>query len=202
MSSSDHWNAVYATRPEGDLSWFEDTPVRSLSWVADTGSSHADAVIDIGGGVSSLAPALISEGYLDVTVLDVSDVAVKRQIALQPLIQGIVADITNWEPQRQYDVWHDRAVLHFLDTPEAVASYRRALDLAVSPGGHVIIATFAPDGPARCSGLAVRRYAMDDLIEVLGPEYQPETSETFAHQTPTGAVQSFHIGRFRRSEVG
>lgn len=202
MTSGDHWNAVYAAKPEGDLSWFEDTPGRSLSWVVETGSSRADAVIDIGGGVSSLATALISDGYLNVTVLDVSHVAAERQIAGQPLIQGIVADITNWKPERRYDVWHDRAVLHFLDTAAAVASYRRALDLAVSPGGHVIIATFAPDGPARCSGLAVRRYAMSDLIEVLGPDYQPEASETFDHETPAGAVQSFHVGRFRRRAAG
>ena len=148
--------------------------------------------------MSSLATALISDGYFNVTVLDVSHVAVERQIAGQRLIQGIVADITNWKPEGRYDVWHGRAVLLFLDTTAAIASYRRALDLAVSPGGHLIIATFAPDGPALCSGLAVRRYAMSDLIQVPGPDYQPEASETFVHETPAGAVQSFHVGRFRR----
>lgn len=193
-----HWDGVYETRPEDEVSWFEATPGASLDLVRRTNVSLDAAIIDVGGGLSHLAGTLVANGYSDVTVLDISDVAIRQLAARHQTVKGLVADITDWTPGRRYQVWHDRAVLHFLTDEADRAGYRRALLAGLEPGGQAIIATFAPTGPDRCSGLPVRRYGREDLEAFLGDTFQMVESFEFDHVTPAGRVQRFHFGRLQR----
>ena len=199
--SSTHWNDVYATKAEDAVSWFEELPERSLAMVAQTGVGKGDPVIDIGGGLSRLADALLAEGYTDVSVLDISREAIDRLIARNggdARLTGMVSDITAFEPPRRYALWHDRAVLHFLTGEADRAAYRAALMAGLAPGGHLVVATFAPDGPEKCSGLPVRRYGLDDFDAFFGPQFTRVSDERFTHVTPSGAEQRFQAAHYRR----
>ncbi|MGH7024692.1 MAG: class I SAM-dependent methyltransferase [Caulobacteraceae bacterium] len=193
----EHWNAVYSKKDRTAVSWYEATPVRSLAWIAATSVTKDTPIIDVGGGPSPLAERLIDLGYRDVTVLDVSDEALRR-LEGSAGVHTILADVARWRPQRTYGVWHDRALLHFLTSDAERDHYFAALTQAVVLGGHVLIATFAPNGPEQCSGLPVRRYGLRDLSSLLGPAFAVEGSEQFDHHTPSGSVQRFHVGKFRR----
>ena len=157
-----HWENVYKIKGERDVSWFEEQPQLSLDLIRATGIETDVAIADIGGGASRLADALLDLGFTDVTVLDLSAQALAsakaRLGARAGKVHWIVADVTEWTPPRSYDVWHDRAAFHFLTAPSDQAAYADRVRAAVKPGGHVIIATFAPDGPERCSGLPIVRH--------------------------------------------
>lgn len=194
-----HWDGVYGTREEDDVSWFEPEPRLSLDLVGRTGAPPDAAVVDIGGGLSRLADVLVEAGRSDVTVLDISAEAIARRTARGGPVKGVVADITAWTPDRRYRVWHDRAVLHFLTDEADRAAYRRALLAALEPEGQAVIATFAPSGPERCSGLSVRRYGRADLEAFLGPDLEIVEAFEFDHVTPREAVQRFHVARLKRA---
>ena len=169
-------------------------------------ASAADAsIIDIGGGASRLADALVAEGFHSVSVLDVSEKALATsRDRLGPRAENvawIVADVTAWRPDKSYDLWHDRAAFHFLTEPADRAAYAECVRNAVRPGGHVIIGTFAPDGPERCSGLPVVRHDAASIGEVLGPSFKLIESRRHDHLTPGGTVQRFQFSRFQR-QVG
>jgi len=197
-----HWDRVYRDKADDTVSWFQARPRLSLDLIG-AHAVPAAAVIDIGGGASRLVDALLLEGYTDVTVLDLAASALEASIArLGPRssrVHWITADITTWTPTRTYGVLHDRAVFHFLTEAADRAAYRRALDQGTRPGSLVVIATFAEDGPERCSGLPVRRYSPDSLAAELGPGYQLLGSAEEAHETPGGAVQAFQFSQFRRA---
>ena len=150
-----------------------------------------------------MVDALIDEGFEAVTVLDLSEkattIAKARLGALGARVQWVVADVTKWEPSETYDVWHDRAALHFLTEPKDRVAYAERVHSAVRPGGHVIIGTFAPDGPERCSGLQVVRHDAASLSEMLGSEFDLIESRPYSHRTPTGATQRFQFSRLRRA---
>jgi trans-aconitate methyltransferase len=197
-----HWDTVYQTKGEDQVSWFEAEPRLSLDLIARTGAAKSDAIIDVGAGTSRLPELLVRDGYTDVTVLDVSEQAIAKMLARQPQgspVRGIVADIATWQPERRYSVWHDRAVLHFLLDDAEREGYRRALLAALKPDGQAIIATFAPTGPERCSGLPVRRHGAADLQALFGDAVSLEESFEFDHPTPGGAIQRFHVARLKRS---
>ncbi len=197
-----HWDKVYETKGEDQVSWFEPEPTLSLDLIARTGAAKTDAIIDVGAGTSRLPEILVRDGYTDITVLDVSEQAIGKMLARQPAgspVRGIVADIATWQPERSYSVWHDRAVLHFLLDDAERDGYRRALLAALKPGGQAIIATFAPTGPERCSGLPVRRYGAADLQALFGDALSLEESFEFDHPTPGGAIQRFHVARLKRA---
>ena len=198
-----HWQNVYRTRGERDVSWFQETPEISLDLIHATGVSADAAVIDIGGGASRLVDALLGKGFRALTVLDVSAAALEASKArLGPASAGvnwIVSDVTTWTPQATYDLWHDRAALHFLTDPKDRAAYAQRVLQAVRPGGHVIIGTFAPDGPERCSGLPVIRHDAASLAQMLGPHFGLIESRSHAHQTPMETTQRFQFSRFRRA---
>lgn len=200
---SQHWETVYATKGETEISWFQDDPIPSLAMIALAGATGASAIIDIGGGASRLVDALVARGHRDVTVLDLSGAALETARQRMGAAAGgagwIVADVTVWSPSRSYDVWHDRAAFHFLTEPAQRAAYVGALDAALPPGGHAIIATFAPDGPERCSGLPVSRYDGEALAEALGPAFRRIETRSHRHVTPWGAVQSFQFSLFRKA---
>jgi trans-aconitate methyltransferase len=199
-----HWEHVYTTKGENEVSWFEDSPTISLDLIRSTGVSASASIIDIGGGASRLVDTLMNEGFEAVTVLDLSKKALATaKTRLGPLrekARWVVADVTTWEPSETYDVWHDRAASHFLTEPKDRAAYAERVSKSVPPGGHVIIGTFAPDGPERCSGLQVIRHNAATLSEMLGNEFALVESRRHGHQTPWGATQRFQFSRFRRTK--
>ena len=198
-AQKDHWERIYGSKREGELSWHQDTPEISLE-LAGVTPSHR--VIDVGGGASRFTDGLIARGVRDIAVLDLSQAALDAQRArLGPRgadVEWIVADITTWSPERVYDLWHDRAVFHFLVDPSDRAAYLDCLSRALRPGGHAIIATFAPDGPETCSGLPVVRYSPQSLAEVVGPGYTLTAHRYQKHETPSGRVQSFQFSVFKK----
>ena len=197
-----HWENVYTTKDEKAVSWFQEKPDISVDLIRAPGVDPSASIIDIGGGASRLVDALIGEGFKAVTVLDLSQKALAtskaRLGARGAHVQWVVADITTWEPSQTYDVWHDRAALHFLIDPKDRAAYAERVIKAVRPGGHVIIGTFAPDGPERCSGLPVVRHDARTLGELLGPSFALVENRRHDHETPAGVIQNFQFSRFRR----
>ena len=197
-----HWENVYQTKGERDVSWFEESPTISLDLIHATGVKATASIIDIGGGTSRWVDTLLDRGFKVITVLDISEKALatsKARLGTRAAhVQWVVADITTWEPSQTYDVWYDRAVLHFLTDPKDRAAYAERVLRAVRPGGHVIMGTFAPDGPEWCSGLPVVRHDAASLGKILGPSFALVESRNHAHQTPAGVTQQFQFSRFRR----
>jgi len=198
----EHWNEVYATKPADSVSWYQSVPQLSLDLIGRAGLAPEAAIIDIGGGASALAGRLLQNGYRDITVLDIAATAlgVARAAlgAAAGRIHWIAEDITAWRPQRQYALWHDRAVFHFLTRAEDRAAYLGALRAGTQAGSQIIIATFAPDGPERCSGLPVQRYSPQSLAETLGADFTLLESGRQDHRTPGGNMQHFQFSRFSR----
>lgn len=196
-----HWETVYATKQADEVSWFEESPALSLELIEAAHDGHG-AVIDIGGGASRLADALLDRGYAAVSVLDLSakalDVAKARLGIKAEFIHWIVADVTTWRCDRQYDVWHDRAAFHFLNEHKEQAAYAATLRGALKPGGVAIIGTFAPDGPERCSGLPVTRHDASSIMAVLGAGFELIGERRHEHFTPGGSGQKFQFSTFRR----
>jgi len=197
-----HWRQVYTGKDEQAVSWFEAAPEVSLDLIHATGIGPEAAVIDIGGGASRLVDALLDEGFRGLTVLDISEEALEKTKARLGAhgasVHRIDADVTTWQPTRLYDLWHDRATLHFLTDAKEQAAYAERVKRAVRPGGHVIIATFAPEGPERCSGLPVVRHDAASLSALLGPSFELIETRRHDHTTPAGTVQRFQFSRFRR----
>jgi SAM-dependent methyltransferase len=198
-STKDHWESVYSSRTDAELSWMQPDPHLSLSLISEV--CPTGSVIDVGGGTSLLPGKLVDDGY-SVTVLDISEAAVDRgRERLGPragTIHWIVADITASPNLGSFDVWHDRAVFHFLTYPADRAAYVALLARTVPIGGHAVIATFAPDGPEKCSGLDVRRYSGLTLSAELGVSWELLETAPETHMTPEGKPQSFQYGVFRR----
>jgi len=198
----DHWDEVWDRADPDRVSWFEQRPEVSLRLIETSGVGREAAVIDVGGGSSLFTRQLLEAGFQDLTVLDISSsgLAAARQ-RLGPRaseVEWVEADVRRLEPSRTWDLWHDRAVFHFLTEAEDRAAYRQALNGAVNPQGHVILATFGPEGPTRCSGLDVRRYSEDGLSEELGPGFSLSDSCLELHTTPGGTTQQFLYTLFRR----
>jgi len=197
-----HWQRTYQAKTEQEVSWHQDSPEPSVTLVTAAAGSLASPIIDIGGGASHLVDHLVQRGYLKVAVLDLSSAALaKAQARLgaqAAAVDWIAADITTWTPTHRYDVWHDRATFHFMVTEADRSAYLARLRLALVPGGHAIIATFALDGPEKCSGLPVTRYDAESLADTLGREFTFVRSERHFHRTPWDAVQAFQFSVFRR----
>jgi SAM-dependent methyltransferase len=198
-----HWENVYTTKSESEVSWFEESPTISLDLIRATRVDLDAPIIDIGGGASRLVDTLIDDGFEAVAILDLSKTALaaaRARLGGRGIkVRWIVENVTTWQPSETYEVWHDRAAFHFLTEPKDRAAYAERVARAVCPGGHVIIGTFAPDGPERCSGLPVVRHDAASLGEVLGGAFELMESRRHAHQTPAGATQRFQFSRFRRS---
>jgi SAM-dependent methyltransferase len=196
MQSKDHWGKVYTTRATDAVSWFQPHADFSVNLINATGVSHDGSIIDVGGGASTLVDDLLANGYTNLSVLDLSAAALaapqKRLGSRASKVQWIESDITKANlPDYRFDVRHDRAVFHFLTSPEDRAAYVRTVVHSVKPGGHVIVATFAEDGPNQCSGLPVIRYRADELHAEFGESFLLLHHEKEAHHTPSGTVQQF-----------
>ena len=200
MDRQAHWNAAYTAKDENQVSWYQDVPARSLAMIAQAAPSGS--VIDVGGGASRLVDALLEAGHADVAVLDISGVALDRakvRLGMKAAkVQWLCADITQWTPKRTWDIWHDRAVFHFLTETSAQDIYIKALKAATRPGSAVILSTFAPSGPERCSGLPVQRYSAAGLAARLGGDFVLYDEAMEAHVTPWSTTQDFAYAALRR----
>lgn len=184
------------------MSWYQREPQPSLEMVLAYADKPGTRILDVGGGASPLADHLVAAGHRP-TMLDISpealDIAKARLRERSVDAAWIVADVTDFRPRKTWDVWHDRAVFHFLTDAEDRRAYVESLDRALVPGGGLVLGTFALDGPRRCSGLDVQRYGPDELAEAIGPGYCMEESRAVDHTTPGGGVQRFTFARFRRT---
>ncbi|MDB5579699.1 MAG: class SAM-dependent methyltransferase [Bradyrhizobium sp.] len=196
-----HWDTVYASKCDDEVSWFEKAPSTSLELIEEF-HAGCGAVIDIGGGASRLVDVLIGSGYREVAVLDMSakalEVAKARLGEASGRVNWLTADVTRWQPRWRYDVWHDRAAFHFLNDGAEQLAYAGALRGALKPGGIAIIATFAPDGPKRCSGLPVTRHDSASIAAIIGSDFEFIVERHADHLTPGGSIQRFQFSVFRR----
>jgi SAM-dependent methyltransferase len=191
-----HWDDVYTRKAPGEVSWYRASLDRSLRFIAELGLPRDAPIVDVGGGASTLVDDLLARGYTNLTVLDVSDKALDtaraRLGSRASEVQWIAADITEATlAPAAYALWHDRAVFHFLVDDAARRRYVATCRAAVRPGGHIMVATFGPDGPERCSGLPVRRYDADQLHAAFGAGLRRVGQALETHVTPWGATQQF-----------
>lgn len=196
MSTKAHWEAVFKKRQANEVSWYQPHLRLSMQLISRAGVSPKSRVIDVGGGDSTLVDDLIAAGLQEVSVLDISSEALARARqrlgAMAGRVNWIEADVTQVQlAPSHFDLWHDRAVFHFLTRPTERSAYTKLLGRALRPLGHVILATFAPDGPQRCSGLPTMRYSPEALQAELGPDFGLIAAEPEEHRTPAGVVQRY-----------
>lgn len=198
-----HWEGVYTQKKTTEVSWYQAHPEHSLALINSTGQGTGARIIDVGGGASTLVDHLLASGYCNITVLDIAYGAIEQAKARlgnqASLVTWVEDDITGYRPGKQFDIWHDRAVFHFLTAEEDRSSYLAVLDKALKPDGQAIIATFAENGPGQCSGLNVACYTAETLSRALGPGYRLAETLTEDHHTPHGGVQQFIYCRFCRT---
>jgi trans-aconitate methyltransferase len=203
MNPQQHWNTVYETKGERDVSWFEGLPAISLRMLEAAGLTATSCVIDVGGGDSHLVDHLTARGVTCLAILDISGAALARcrsRLGVSASIPTwIETDVTAPWTVEPMDIWHDRAVFHFLTAAADRARYLERLCATLKPGGSVVLATFAPDGPERCSGLPVQRYSAESLAAELGGQFALAETQAHVHTTPRGTSQSFVHSRFTRT---
>jgi 2-polyprenyl-3-methyl-5-hydroxy-6-metoxy-1,4-benzoquinol methylase len=207
MNPHAHWEHIYRTKATDQVSWYAPHLQTSLDLIGRTALEPDAAILDVGGGASTLVDDLLARGFTNLTVLDLSEAALDqnraRLGALSEKVHWLAADITQTNLAPAYfDLWHDRAVFHFLTDPAQRSAYVRQLVGALKPGGHAIVSTFSPDGPPRCSGLDVVRYDAPALAAALGAGFRLLDSVISLHPTPAGATQQFLSCRFQFDEHG
>lgn len=198
-----HWQGVYASRSHTDVSWYQAEPARSLNLIEASGVAKHRAIIDVGGGASTLVDHLLHRGYSQLTVLDIAGDALRqaqdRLGERAGRVEWLEADVLAFRAPRRFALWHDRAVLHFLVDADERRRYVETLKSALAPGGHAVLAGFGPDGPQKCSGLPVRRYSVERFRELLGKEFDLQAEAIEEHVTPGGAVQQFLFTLWQRA---
>jgi 2-polyprenyl-3-methyl-5-hydroxy-6-metoxy-1,4-benzoquinol methylase len=204
MDLKEYWQGIHHTKGSTQVSWYQQSPTLSLQYIKNTGIDKKAEIIDVGAGASTLVDYLLEDSFQNITVLDISGEALeisKMRLGKQAeLVNWLVADITKVKlPHFQFDVWHDRAVFHFLTNPQDRESYVNIVNHAVKLGGHVIVATFADDGPEKCSGLQVARYNSESLHDEFGNNFDLIDSTNEIHQTPFGTEQKFVYCYCRKS---
>ena len=202
--SQQHWDKVYSEKAPTEVSWYEPMPQISLELIRSCGISKDAAIIDIGGGDSFLSEFLVSLGYTDVTVVDISSKAIERakerMCEKADEVKWIIADASKFEPERNYDLWHDRAAFHFLTGDDQKNDYLERVQKAVKPGGYVIMGTFSDKGPEKCSGLSVQRYSVNDICQFFDKEFSMLNGKNVDHQTPSGRTQNFTFCSFQKKK--
>lgn len=205
MERKAHWENIYTTKPQTEVSWYQEHAIRSLKLVKSTGAGVSAQIIDVGGGASTLVDDLLAGGFANLTVLDISSAALEAaKERLGPCsarkVTWLEADITQAAlPLQAFDIWHDRAVFHFLADEEDRRRYISAMSHALKPGGHIIIATFAADGPLKCSGLNIVRYSPEELRAELGEAFKLIESHEENHLTPFDTTQKFSYCLFLKA---
>lgn len=202
MERKEHWEHIYQTKEGTQVSWYQPVPQTSLDMIQGLEVKKDAGIIDIGGGDSLLVDFLIDRGFSDITVLDISEEALararKRLGTKGEKVAWIVADASEYHPDRKYDLWHDRATFHFLNLEEQKKQYLQTLNSCLGPGGNVILATFSEKGPTRCSGLGITQYSTEELERMLAATFRTMDCRNVAHQTPSGSIQDFSFCSFRK----
>ena len=197
-----HWNNIYQTKSLDKVSWYQQVPATSLEFVERFNLPKTAKIIDIGGGDSFLVDHLLDMGYQDITVLDISEQAIERaQIRLgtrADKVKWLIADAADFQVSDKYDLWHDRAALHFLTNEKEIQSYVKALTTSVNPQGYIIIGTFSENGPKQCSGIDIKQYSENSLTDRLKHFFEKIRCITIDHKTPSGSIQNFIFCSFRR----
>jgi SAM-dependent methyltransferase len=202
MDMQAYWEQLYGAKSPQETSWYEPHLQTSLDWIAAAAKSPSASIIDIGGGESTLVDDLLARGYDRLSVLDIAGAAIRKSQerlgSAAKLVAWLVGDVTTSAlPTATYDVWHDRAVFHFLTKPEQRLAYVHQIVSALKPGGQVVMATFGPEGPEKCSGLDIKRYDAASLHHELGTNFQMVRSSLTEHRTPFGTTQQFLYCQFR-----
>lgn len=203
MQKKEHWETVYSTKPSDSVSWFQEHAETSLDFIDKLNLKKSASIIDVGGGASTLVDDLLRNGYSDLSVLDLSGAALetaKKRIGSNSVnVQWFEADVTEIQfPKHQFEVWHDRAVFHFLTKREDREAYIKNVLHSVKQNGHIIISTFAEDGPTQCSGLPVMRYSAETLQAEFGEDFLLKGQLKENHNTPFGTMQKFVFCYFIR----
>jgi SAM-dependent methyltransferase len=203
MDKTKHWEKIYATRSVSEVGWYAPHLKTSIEWITDINLAPTDPIINVGGGASTLVDDLLGAGQKNITVLDLSENALaisrERLGALSNSVNWMIGDITKVElPPDHFELWHDRAVFHFLLDPEQWKRYKNTLLGALKEGGYFLIGAFGPDAPAKCSGLPVQRYTVDTLTDFFGNEFELNRHRHEIHRTPSGVEQAYVYCLFQR----
>ncbi|MDT8411934.1 MAG: class I SAM-dependent methyltransferase [Vicingaceae bacterium] len=195
MDKKEHWQKIYTSKQLDEVSWYQPTPETSLEQITKHAMDKNAAIIDVGGGDSFLVDNLLTLGYTNITVLDISEAAINR--AKERLgekankVKWIVEDVTLFNPTEKYDYWHDRAVFHFLKDKKEVESYLNLVNNAVNKNGKMTIATFSENGPKKCSGIEIQQYSKESLITTFNQHFKLVESFYIDHPTPFDTTQNF-----------
>ena len=202
MTKKEHWEKVFATKQETEVSWYQQNPQTSLDFFKNNAIPKDARIIDIGGGDSYLIDNLLEMGYTNLYLLDISENAIhrikKRLGEKASQVTFIVSDILDFKPEVKFDVWHDRASFHFLTTPEDIAVYREIVTQALNDKGYLFLGTFSENGPLKCSGLEISQYSEDKFKTVFASDFDLQQSFTQDHQTPFETVQNFIFCTFQK----
>jgi SAM-dependent methyltransferase len=203
VNRQEHWEKVYTERQPNEVSWYQVDPKLSLDLIHHCGLSPEACILDVGAGASVLVDRLVEEGHSCLGVLDIASSALdKAKTRLGAKANGVfwqVGDVTGYSPDREYELWHDRAVFHFMVTDEDRQNYLKSLRASLKPGGWVVLAAFAPDGPEKCSGLPVQRYDADLLLSTLGQGFELKEQASETHKTPWDSEQKFNYFLLQRA---
>jgi len=205
MSNKTHWETIYSTKKPEEVSWTQEIPKTSLDFINSFNLPKNAAIIDIGGGDSKLPDFLLSEGFTNITVLDISEKALERaKIRLganADKVKWVVSDILEFKPTEKYDLWHDRAAFHFLTTNEQIEDYLDIASNAINDGKYIITGTFSKEGPLKCSGLEIKQYDEQALLEILSQKFDKIKCITEDHITPFNTHQNFLFCSFKRKPI-
>lgn len=197
-----HWENIYKTKELNEVSWFQPTPITTLQFIKELNIPNTAKIIDIGGGDSFLVDHLLDLGYLNITVLDISDAALNR--AKKRLgdrsnnVTWIVADAANYKATEKYDFWHDRAAFHFLTEDVDIQNYTKNLENNLNYGGKALFGTFSEDGPKKCSGIEIKQYSETNLINQFKKSFHKINCITTNHKTPFNTEQNFTFCSFKK----
>ena len=197
-----HWENVYHTKSSHEVSWYQSQPIISLQWIQESGISKEAAIIDIGGGDSVLVDHLLQLGYNNLTVLDISETAIQKSKSRlgdhAKKINWIVSDVLEFEPDKKYDLWHDRAAFHFLTEPTDIKKYVQLAHQSIVEKGCMILATFSDEGPKKCSGLDIQSYSEESMKGIWDKQFELVTTLKKDHITPSGGKQNFLFSQFAK----
>jgi 2-polyprenyl-3-methyl-5-hydroxy-6-metoxy-1,4-benzoquinol methylase len=202
MDKTAHWENVYQTKSSTEVSWYEPDPKQSLDLILEAAGEKRGRIIDVGGGQSFLVDRLLDSGFKQVAVLDISSAAIQATKARlgerASQVEWVVADITQAESLGEFDIWHDRAVFHFITDPDDRQRYMKLLKRSLPIGGHFIVGTFAKGGPEKCSGLTICQYDAATMQEALGQSFVLLKCSEYVHTTPSAKPQLFFFGVYKR----
>ncbi len=202
FNREEHWETIYKTKELKDVSWYQKIPQTSLDFIDQFSTSKTAKIIDVGGGDSFLVDHLLTMGYQDITVLDISETAInkakERLGSLAKNVKWIVEDITNFRPTEIYDIWHDRATFHFLNEQSEINTYLKVIQNSISPEGALIIGAFSEDGPKKCSGIDITQYSEESINELVKDHFTKIKCTYIDHETPFDTTQNFVFCEFRK----